>query len=150
MMTDTPEKKALRYFSSDYNCAQSVFLALLEHKGLPLDRAAQIAAGFGGGITHSGQQCGALSGAMMAIGVLEGVETSDVKQHKATTYRLSAELLERFKEVFETIRCDDLTGVDMSDQEALERASKEGVFSKVCPGYVEKAVRIVMDLFPDH
>jgi len=148
-LTESTEKEALGYFESKYNCAQSVFRAILEHKGLYFNEATQLAAGFGGGITHSGQQCGALSGAMMAIGVLAGRKINDVREHKAMTYDLTSELLTKFAEEFGTIRCDDLTGVNMSDQDALKKAINDGVFEEICPKFIIKSVEIVLEMFPD-
>ncbi len=148
-MTETPGKLALRYFDGEYNCVQAVFKAILEHKGLYFDEATQLSAGFGAGITFSGQQCGAVSGGVMAIGVLVGKTISDVRKHKSETYRLSEEFLARFKEEFGTVRCDDLTGVNMGNGEEFNKALDEGVFHDVCPKYVVKAVQILLDLFPD-
>ena len=148
-MSVLPEKKARSYFESNHNCAQSVLRALLEHKGIHIDQATQFAAGFGAGITYSGQQCGAISGAMMAIGILEGLKNSDTRQHKARTYDLSSELHKRFSEKFDSIICDELTGIDMSDSEMLKKANDASHFQEICPKFIEAAVRIVMDMFPD-
>ncbi|MFX1544390.1 MAG: C-GCAxxG-C-C family protein [Promethearchaeota archaeon] len=148
MAEDSAIKASLKYFSGGYNCAQAVFRAISEHKGVYIENGTQLASGFGGGITHSGQQCGALSGAIMAIGLLVGKNVSDVREHKAETYRLSAELLSRFKEQFGTIICDTLTGVKMSDSEARKNAIEQGRFQEVCPKFVKEAVRIVTEMFP--
>lgn len=104
---------------------------------------------FGGGISFSGQQCGAVSGAIMSIGIIVRKTTSDVREHKSITHRLSLEFMDKFREEFGTIRCDDLTGVDMSDDKAFKSAYEEGVFRNTCPKFVTTAVRIVMDMFPD-
>ena len=149
MVSENAIEAASKYFSNEYNCAQAVFRAALEHKGAYFDEGTQLASGFGGGITYTGQQCGALSGAVMAIGLLVGTNVSAVREHKAETYRLSAELLSRFKEQFGTIICDGLTGVKMSDPEAKKKAIEEGHFQEVCPKFVTETVRILMNLFPD-
>ena len=140
---------ALSYFLGEYNCAQSVFKSMLEYKGVTLNEATQIAAGFGGGICFSGQQCGAISGAIMTIGVLVGKMTDNVKEHKDTTFQLSTEFQDKFEEKFGTIRCDDLTGIDMNNEEAFRKAYDEGIFWQICPKYVEQAVRILIDMFSE-
>ncbi len=144
-----PEKIALSYFDGPYNCAQSVIKAILEHKGLYFDEAPQVASGFGAGITYSGQQCGAVSGAILAIGALVGKIQHDVKEHKYTTYRHSSEFLDRFTQEFGSIRCDDLTGIDMSDKEALKEANESGVFMETCPKFVARTDSILLEMFPD-
>ena len=148
MVSENAIEAASKFFSNEYNCAQAVFRATLEHKGVYFEKGTQLASGFGGGITYTGQQCGALSGAIMAIGLLVGNKVSDVREHKAETYRLSAELLSRFKEQFGTIICDSLTGVKMSDSEAKKKAIEQGHFQEVCPKFVKETVRIVTEMFP--
>ncbi len=148
MVSESAVGAASKYFSNEYNCAQAVFRAILEHKGAYFDEGTQLASGFGGGITYTGQQCGALSGAIMAIGLLVGKKVSDVREHKAETYKRSSELLSRFKEQFGTIICDDLTGVNMSDLEVKKKAIERGHFEEVCPKFVKETVRILTDMFP--
>ena len=148
-MSVPPEKKALSYFGSNYNCAQSVLQALLEHKGIHIDQATQFTAGFGGGIAHSGQQCGAISGAMMAIGILEGQTNFDLQQHKSKTYELSTELHTKFKDEFGSIICDELTGIDMSDSQKMQDAIDTGHFGKICPKFIESTIRAVLTMYPD-
>ena len=148
-MTTPPVKKALEHFKGSYNCSQSVLKAILEHKGIQIGSATDFASGFGAGITYSGQQCGAISGAIMAIGILEGLTNSDVRKHKSITYKRSSELHRRFKEEFGSIICDELTGIDMSDSQKLKEMNDVGHFDEVCPKFLESSVRIVMDMFTD-
>jgi C_GCAxxG_C_C family probable redox protein len=148
-MSDELAKKALEFFSQDYNCAQSVLRAILEHKGKMFDYAQQISAGFGGGIAHQGETCGAVSGAIMALGILEGENTSDTKGHKNKTYELSEKFLAKFCKIHGTTRCRDLTGIDMTDADARNEAIRSGNFAELCPKFVDNAVRIVLDIFPD-
>ena len=145
-MTDDVSTKAMDLFDGKYNCAQAVFKAVLEHKGIILDKATDIASGFGGGITYSGQQCGAISGALMALGVLIGESISDVREHKAETYRFSKEFHKRFNEKFCSILCDALVDVDMSDNDARKKAIDDGVFSEICPKFVGWSAETVLDI----
>lgn len=52
-----------------YNCAQSVFIPFAEQTGMTTDEAYAVAQAFGGGM-QVGSVCGALTGALMALGVL--------------------------------------------------------------------------------
>jgi C_GCAxxG_C_C family probable redox protein len=63
------EARALKLFSdgNKYNCAQAVLGAFCEESGLDINIAFKLANGFGGGI-RCGETCGAVSGAVMAIG----------------------------------------------------------------------------------
>lgn len=148
-LSDDLVETALAYFGSNYNCVQSVIKSVLEHKGFYFDGAVQTVAGLGAGISFSAQQCGAISGGILVIGRLAGETISDLREHRAVTHRLSSELQARFTKEFGTIICDKLTGVNMSDEEALDRAFEEDHFKKICPKFVEKTVRIIMEMFPD-
>jgi len=145
-MTDAG-RNAREYLASGYNCAQSVLKAVLEEKGIFFDEAMSLSSGFGGGIAGEGRTCGAVSGAIMAIGVLNGLHSKDVVQSKENTYKNSSILIEQLKEKFETTQCYELIGVDMKDPEAKKTARERGVFSNQCSEFVATAVRIVLDLF---
>ena len=138
---------AREYLASGYNCAQSVLKAVLEEKGIFFEEAMSLSSGFGGGIAGEGRTCGAVSGAIMAIGVLNGLNSKDVMQSKERTYKLSSVLIERLKEKFETTQCYELIGVDMKDAEAKKAARERGVFSDQCSAFVATSVKIVLDLF---
>ncbi|MFX1559856.1 MAG: C-GCAxxG-C-C family protein [Promethearchaeota archaeon] len=145
-MTDDTLKQAMRYFSADYNCSQSVLKSVLEGRGMDFDEIFNLAAGFGGGVGLQGNICGAVSGAVAALGVINGKKFKEAKKHKAATYELVEKFMKMFEEKNGSIICDNLTGITMSDKTQHDRAMEDGTFQKVCPGYVKDAVRIVLDL----
>jgi len=148
-MVEDAVASALKYFSSDHNCAQSVLRSLLEHKKLYFKEATRVAAGFGGGIAREGQTCGAVTGAIMAIGAIEGRLVPEFLDHKKATYEIGKRFLKHFKEKHKTCLCKELIGYDVGDPEQYREAEKKGVFRDLCTSFVEDAVRIVLDLFPD-
>jgi C_GCAxxG_C_C family probable redox protein len=146
-MPEQAKTKAREYFGSSYNCAQSTLRALLETKKCYFKQAPYLAAGFGGGIGRQGQTCGAVTGAIMAIGVLAAQKTSDVKEHKKLTYELAARFLKEFREMKGTTICRELIGFDVGDPQAHAEAEKKGVFQDICSHLVEDAVGIVLAMF---
>ena len=56
------------FHNKGYNCAQSVVCALAPLLEIDTDAAFSLAEGFGAGMGGMTQTCGALSGAVMAIG----------------------------------------------------------------------------------
>ncbi|MCP3926923.1 MAG: hypothetical protein GY714_30565 [Desulfobacterales bacterium] len=60
-------------FKSGLNCAESVFKAILDNleHDFPEETVA-LATGFGGGFGLTGNNCGALAGGIMAIGLIHG------------------------------------------------------------------------------
>ena len=71
--------------SGGYNCAESVLKTLIEELELDVPmETMKAASGFGGGIGGSGCACGALTGGVMAIGLVFGrTEAGDPKVHTA-------------------------------------------------------------------
>jgi len=61
-------QRALELFSQKYNCAQSVFGACPVSGGLSEAQRLALAAPFGGGVARQGEICGALTGALLALG----------------------------------------------------------------------------------
>ena len=62
------EKIALENFNQGLNCAQSVFCVFAQEGGLSREKALLVASCFGGGM-RCGEVCGAVTGALMAIGL---------------------------------------------------------------------------------
>jgi len=60
--------KAIELFDQRYNCAQAVFLAYSDDLSEEeKDIALKLASGFGGGIAGTGEVCGVITGAVMAL-----------------------------------------------------------------------------------
>ncbi len=142
-------KKARELFLSNDNCAQAVFVTVLEEKGLYFEQAPIVASGFGGGISRRGEMCGAVTGAVMAIGMLQNRKYTEPGEHRNYTYESVGEFIEKFNEVHDSPICNDLLGFDIRDPEAKKKGSDEGVFKNICPKYVIDAVKIVLEMFPE-
>lgn len=65
--------RARRNFSKGYNCSECVLEAVLTHIDTGLPKAVQkLATGFGGGVGLFGDTCGAITGAVLAVGAVHG------------------------------------------------------------------------------
>ena len=67
-------EEAKRLFLEGYNCAQAVFCAFCDLTGVDVDAAARMASSFGGGMGRLREVCGAVSGALLALGMLRGYD----------------------------------------------------------------------------
>ena len=77
--------------------------------------------------------CGAVTGAIMAIGLKHGQAREDDKAAKETTYRLSRELMERFQAEFGSCLCRELLpGIDLTSEAGHQRYKAEGWSEKIC------------------
>jgi C_GCAxxG_C_C family probable redox protein len=137
---------ALTCFGQGFSCSQAVFAAYAGDYGVDQEAALRIAAAFGGGLARSGGPCGAMSGALMVIGLQHGKVSVDVLQAKEHAYRVAHEFVERFRAANGAVDCRELLGHDMSTPEGRQ-AVKEGGLSKViCPKLVQSATEILDEM----
>ena len=139
--------KAANYFKQDYNCAQSVLLTMQEYYGIPRNELIpKIATAFGGGIGRRGSLCGALTGAIMAIGLKHGTEKTIGGIEKEKAYQIALEFYNRFAGECGSPFCIELIGYDLTDPEDLKKLRKSNVRDEKCSHFVRKAVEILIDL----
>ena len=138
-MTD-PIQTAQDRFAKGFNCSQAVFSAYAHEMGLTEETALKIASPFGGGGAHQGNVCGAVTGALMVLGMQSGNATLE---NKDRTYQIAEEFVRRFKESNGTILCRELIGHDISKPDELQNAREQGVFRSICPGLVKSATELV-------
>ncbi len=144
-MTSTQER-VVRLFDSGFSCSQAVFAAFSEALGLDDISALKIAQPFGGGIAGTGSTCGAVSGALLAIGLRHGRSRPEDLAAKEKTYALVREFLRRFRERHGSTVCRELLGVDLSTPEGHEEARRRGLFASRCSLFVAEAVGILEEL----
>jgi C_GCAxxG_C_C family probable redox protein len=143
-----PIEAAKQNHAKGFSCSQAVLLAFAEELGVDKDTAARIAAGFGGGMGRSGRTCGAVSGAVMAIGLVEGATEPSDKAAKEKTYAVARRMLEEFRSQRGALDCNDLIGVDISTPEGYDLARERGLFAG-CGANVEASARILSGLLVD-
>ena len=132
-------------FAQGFSCSQSVFSAFASKCGVTDETALKLASPFGGGIAHQGNVCGAVTGALMALGLACGSASSD-KEEKDKTYLLAEDFIRRFREKHDTILCRELIGYDISKPDELLKAREGQVFSSACPRFVKDATELVEEI----
>ena len=137
------QEKALKYFEDGHNCAQAVFTVFAEKLGIDHDTAFSISAGFGGGIARTQKTCGAVTGAVMAIGLMNCKNYSSPEDQKEAAYKLSLEFIDRFTAIHHTTECSQLLGHSLKTVEERREAKEMGLFTNVCNRCVKDAVGIV-------
>ncbi len=139
-------ERADQLFQQGFNCAQSVACAFAEDLGADRELSLRMATGFGGGMGHTSNTCGALTGAVMALGLAFGMKNAGDQAAKDRTYALVGEAVRRFRERAGAITCTDLLGFDLSIPEQLQTVRDRGLTKEKCPGYVKAAAEIVEQL----
>jgi C_GCAxxG_C_C family probable redox protein len=141
------KRSAVEEFKSGLNCSQAVLGHYAEDNGLSLEPALRMAAGFGGGIGRTGGVCGAVSGAIMAIGLMSPASNPRDTAAKSQIYGLVRSFLEEFAARNGSTLCRELLGCDISTPEGYELAAGQGLFHTRCPQYVQDAIDILDDMF---
>ena len=107
----------------------------------------EIAFCFAGGIGNTGAVCGAVAGAVMAIGLKKG--RADTMEEGLRTLAVAQEFRRRFEAEMETINCRELTGADLSTEEGVEQYMSSETPMTVCFPAVGVAYRLVVDLLKE-
>lgn len=134
-------KQAEQYFADGFLCSQAVFAAFAAGKDLTEEQALNIAACFGSGMCK-GEVCGAVSGALMVLGLKYG-------QTRARSNELTNRYLDRFRAEHGSYLCRELLGYDFSKEGEAQRARASGVFSTLCPKLVGSAARILTEILDE-
>jgi len=146
METRTPEQVAVALFEEGFTCGQAVLVAFTERHGLGRDAALRVACAFGGGVARTGSTCGAVNGALMAIGLEHGRTKVEDEAARDKTYEAARDFLARFRREHGSDVCRELLGVDIGTPEGREAAMKAGLFRTRCPDLVRSAARIASTL----
>ena len=139
-------ERAADYFTRGFNCSQSVLAAYAEQFGLTEELALKVAGGFGGGMGRMGETCGAVTGAIMVIGLKFASTTPGDMQGKENAYAVVREFVHRFKGRNVTVLCRELLDCDISTPEGMKRAQQEKLIKKCCPKLIQDAVEILDQL----
>ena len=102
------KEKAAFLHAKGYNCAQSVACAFCEDLGLDEELIFKLNEGFGAGFGGGKSACGALSGAIMLVGFKSSSGNLFAPDSKKATYKIAAELTNKFKEKAGSIICREI------------------------------------------
>ena len=138
----TNADKASATYKEGFSCSMAVLATYCERFGLDKKQAYKISSGFGGGM-HLDQTCGAVTGAIMVIGLKYGRTRADDVEAKMKTAKMVNEFAKKFKARHGSISCTELIGCNISTLEGFEEAKKKDLFKQVCPKYVVSAAEIL-------
>jgi C_GCAxxG_C_C family probable redox protein len=139
-------QRAEKNFKDGFSCSQAVFAAFAEDLGLERETALRISTGFGAGMARMTETCGAVTGAIMVIGLKHGRVDPEDLDAKEKTYSLVGEFVKRFRERHGSIVCRELLGCDIGTEEGMEKAASEGLFEDFCPSLVKQAAEILGEI----
>lgn len=140
-------KFASAYHKQGFNCCQSVLAAFSDLTGLSEQASFDIGGGFGAG-AGTGELCGAVSGAVMTLGLVTPVDASDPVGSKKRTVALSRELQKRFSKKFGALRCRELLQNKFTPDDTTPAAKAMGLTGH-CDIMIVTAVEIVEEMLAE-
>jgi C_GCAxxG_C_C family probable redox protein len=150
MTVNALEQSAVTKLAETKNCAQATFFALDQHFNLGGGEVLKALAPFPG-IALRGETCGAVTGAMMALGLVFDADTVGDEAAVFASYAPARELCQRLENQHGSLRCADLLEshlgrpVDFTSNEDLEFYRISGGY-EACAGIVITAVQIAAEI----
>lgn len=103
-------ENTIKRHDKGYNCAQAVACTYCDLLGLEEETVFRMTEGFGAGMGGMEGTCGALSGAVLLAGLKNSDGKLDAPKTKGRTYKLSKEMVKRFREACGSTVCRELKG----------------------------------------
>ena len=145
---------------------------MCQELGIESEVIPRIASGFAGGIGNTGAVCGAVSGAVMAIGLKQGrdalpedgeataggvedlsrlieTERDAPSEDQDPIWGTAQEFLRRFETEMGSISCRELTGADLSTAEGRTQFMNSDAPMTACVPAVGAAYRLVLELLKE-
>ncbi len=131
-------KSVLERKNRGYNCAQAVACTYCDLARIDEKTMFKLTEGFGAGFGSTEGTCGAISGAVVLAGMKNSSAMLEKPDSKGSTYKISREVMDKFKLEAGATICRELKGVN----------SQKMLFS--CADCVRTAAKIVeKTVFPE-
>ncbi len=137
-------KRAHEIRLNGLNCAETVVWAMGQYWNE--DFKTSYATGLGGGVARLDETCGALTGAIVALGAKVGRTDPADADKKALCYRLGQEVARQFKHEMGTTQCKDIIGftpVGEGIQARWTKAFQTGRCGKAIEAAIRALIRVV-------
>lgn len=131
------KNEIIRAFMSGRNCAQCVVGQYADYLCFDREETDRMAACFGGGM-GMGQTCGAVTGALITI----GMATEDNGEAAV----LSRKFVDRFRELHGSCLCQELLGLEVFDPDKVRQMALSGQIADRCSDLVGSSFSILDEL----
>lgn len=144
----TRGEKAEQLFLEGYNCPQTVVLAFADRLGIEEKTLAQMVSAFGGGVCRMREMCGAVSGMMFILGMLEGYSAPEDTEGKTALYTHGQQLINVFaaKNGKGSYICADILGKPRGPEPPVPEARTESYYhNRPCAKIVRAAAEVLSE-----
>jgi len=142
------EQKIKAALTGGKNCAQIVADTIAEKYNIVPKIVIAATMGFGGGIGRQGLLCGACTGAVVSLGLVNEQSGKLMAEAKDITYRQVREFFKRFNEKYSATECKILLDCDISTPEGFAKHIQDDHVN-LCVGFIETALEILDGMLED-
>jgi C_GCAxxG_C_C family probable redox protein len=135
--------KGKKAFESGLFCAESVLSVIAEEEGVQSDLVPGIATGLCSGMARTCSMCGALTGGILALGLVFGRKSP--ADSVEFTYEAVQELKSKFKQEFGSENCQELLECDLGTEEGQIIFNKNKLHIR-CAEYTGKSTELVRSI----
>ena len=128
----------------DFYAVESVLKALADLKGVDSDLIPGIATGLAAGVARTSQICGAVSGAILGLGLWFGRSEPVASDRKPYWY--SRLFLDRWMNLHPSSNCTVLLGVDLDNASEYKVFGEENMWENKCKQYIREATGLAYDI----
>ena len=140
-----PVKEAVGKFTNGHSCSTAILSSFAKKYGFDEKLAIKLASGFGGGMARKADTCGAVTGAIMVIG-LHYCNGPDAKE---IIYGQVQQFMKIFSERNGSIYCRELLPVNISIEDERNYAEEQNLFQTKCTEFVRDAAGILPELLSE-
>ncbi len=138
-------KLAQSYADQHFLCSESCLMALAKAQDIESSLIPRIATGFGAGIGRSGETCGAVTGAVLGLGIKYGRDKVEpIKDRRPYWY--ATKFLERFRHEYGELTCPALLELDIAKPADYDEYNRRNLWVHKCTKYILGATGIAWDI----
>lgn len=140
-------KDAVDFLMKGYMCSDSIVMAFAKEFGLEPEIATRISSGFAGGMAQ-GKTCGAVTGAIMVIGLKYGSGLTINQYSRDLCFQITQEFSHRFMARRKSLDCNEIllmNNINPKDPEEMKKLREK----KLCDKIVTDSVEILVDLLSE-
>jgi C_GCAxxG_C_C family probable redox protein len=134
-------QRADELHTSGFCCSESVLMAVADELGIQSDLIPRIATGLCGGVSRTGDICGAVSGGVLAIGLATGRrKPSDPREENHAQVR---RFVAACREKFGSTNCEKLLGCRLDTPEG-QQFYKDNKLRERCAFFTREGARLAV------
>ncbi len=144
MKTNDEKLKALELFSNGYLCSEAVLMDIAKTHNINSPLIPNIATAFGRGLANGDSVCGALSGGILALSMMQGRQNA--QESFELLYKNIAGLKESFGKEFGAHECSVLLGFSLNDTDAKEKFMEQNCKTCKCSNYISFTINHINEM----